>query len=362
MNPEVTKDFQKQEIDGIEYLWIKTGQYEGNGVKRALTMERFVRKLKTHAKKLSTEYKPDVVIASSTYPLDAYAAKKIARISGAKYIHEVHDMWPSTLYEVGGMSKHHPFVAVMQIAENYAYKHCDKCVSLLPYAKEYMVEHGLQSDRFINIQNGIVEEDWEECDEIPNEHKAFFEQHKGQFIVGYFGGHAFTNALDQLLDIAQLYSERYGNLETVFVLVGEGLEKERLIQRKEREKIDNLFFLPAVRKRSVPSLLEYFDCAYITGISSPLYRFGLSLNKMYDAMMASLPIICAFDASETLVKTYDCGLQCSPKDTEEIINYIDVLRNMPEEDRRAIGRRGREAVLNDFTYKKLAGKFAVLFE
>ena len=48
------------------------------------------------------------------------AQKKKAK---AKYIHEVHDMWPATLYEVGGMSKKHPFVVVMQKAENSARHH-----------------------------------------------------------------------------------------------------------------------------------------------------------------------------------------------------------------------------------------------
>ena len=125
-------------------------------------MERFVRKLLINASKdCKEDGNPDIVIASSTYPLDTYPAQKIAKISKAKYVHEVHDMWPATLYEVGGMSKWHPFVVAMQIAENSAYKHCDKCVALLPYSKKYMVQHGFNPEKFINIQNGVVEEEWE---------------------------------------------------------------------------------------------------------------------------------------------------------------------------------------------------------
>ena len=137
-NPSVINDFTVENIDGIEYVWVRTGEYEGNGMKRALTMERFVRKLYLNAGKIARRWKPDLVISSSTYPLDTYPAQKIAKIAKAKYVHEVHDMWPSTLYEVGGMSKKHPFVVAMQIAENSAYKHCDKCVALLPYSKDYM--------------------------------------------------------------------------------------------------------------------------------------------------------------------------------------------------------------------------------
>lgn len=116
-NPMVNRDFEKENIDGIHYIWIKTGVYEGNGVKRALTMARFVSKLWIKAERIARGLKPDVVIASSTYPIDTYAAQRIAKGAHAGLIHEVHDMWPSTLTEIGGMSKYHPFVAAMRIGE-----------------------------------------------------------------------------------------------------------------------------------------------------------------------------------------------------------------------------------------------------
>ena len=115
-------------IDGIRYVWIKTASYTRNGLARAFSMFEFSRKLFSNAEYISEHYQPDAVIASSTYPLDTYGADKIAKLSGAKYIHEVHDMWPSTLYELGGMSKSNPFVKLMQRAEDFAYSHCDQVV------------------------------------------------------------------------------------------------------------------------------------------------------------------------------------------------------------------------------------------
>ena len=249
-NPSVDKDFTSEVIDGIEYVWIRTGEYIGNGMKRAITMERFVRKLYMNAGKIARRWSPDVVISSSTYPLDTYPAQRIARIANAEYIHEVHDMWPATLYEVGGMSKMHPFVIAMQIAEDSAYKHCDKCVSLLPYADDYMSKHGLRPDKFINIQNGVDVDEWKNYEKIPESHEEFFKKHEDDFIVGYFGGHALSNALDRSLDLALKIKEKHDDI--IFVFVGDGVEKERLIKRKESEKISNAFFLPPVSKKSIP--------------------------------------------------------------------------------------------------------------
>ena len=353
-NPSVINDFTAENIDEIEYVWVRTGEYEGNGMKRALTMERFVRKLWMNAGKIAKRYKPDVVIASSTYPLDTYPAQRIAKLAKAKYVHEVHDMWPSTLYEVGGMSKKHPFVMAMQVAENSAYKHCDKCVSLLPYAKDYMKEHGLTDDRFVNIQNGIVEDEWKEPEEIPEEHRRFFEEHKDDFIVGYFGGHALSNALNRMLNVAKKMQDDKG---VAFVLVGDGVEKPGLMKRAADENIQNVFFLPPVPKRAVPDLLRHFDCSYMTGASSPLYRFGLCLNKMYDSMMGGLPVVLAFNAPPTPVMEYGCGYQIDPEDQEAVIKAIRELKELPEEERKKLGEKGREAILESFTYSRLAEQF-----
>ena len=355
-NPSIGKDWETEIIDGIEYVWLKTGEYEGNGAARALTMERFVRKLWTHSSMIAKKWKPDVVIASSTYPLDTYPARSIARKAKAKYVHEVHDMWPATLYEVGGMSKKHPFVVAMQIAENSAYKHCDKCVALLPYSKDYMVEHGLKPEKFVNIQNGIVEEEWENPEPIPEKHRKFFEEHKDKFIVGYFGGHALSNALDKSLDVAKEIMKK-GDNEIIFVFVGDGVEKKKLIERSKKESINNAFFLPQVGKKSVPNLIKHFNCSYMTGMPSPLYRFGLCLNKMYDSMMAGIPIICAFDAPDTLVKIYDCGFQCDPSNASEVVKTLEELKSLSSEQQRQLGINGRNAVINNFTYSKLADLF-----
>lgn len=357
-NPKIRKDFTTQNIDGIKYTWLRTGEYEGNGVKRAESMMRYVGKLYINAERIARAWKPDVVIASSTYPLETYAAKKIAKCAGAKYIHEVHDMWPATLYEIGGMSKKHPFVVMMQAAENSAYKNCDELVALLPYTKKYMVKHGLAPYKFHNIQNGILSQEWADKQPLPDEHTQLFENLKDKFIVLYMGGHALSNALDILLDCAAQEKDS----DIAFVLVGDGVEKPRLVKRKNDEKLDNVYFLPPVPKTMVPSLVEKADCSYMGALDSPLYRFGLCLNKMYDCMMAGKPIVCAINAPKTLVEQYDCGFMADPSDVETINSAVHKLKNMTKAQRDEMGQRGKTAVLENFTYEKLAQRFLDIME
>ena len=356
-NPSVSHDFTGEKIDGIYYYWVKTGRYEGNGVKRALSMARFTGKLWLKAKWIARKFRPDAIITSSTYPIDTYAGQRIRHFAQvAKLVHEVHDMWPSTLTEVGGMSKHNPFVMVMQIGENSAYRHSDKVVSLPPFAEKYMQRQELKKGKFVHINNGVVIEDWMHPQALPEEHEQTLKQLKndGKFVVGYFGGHALSNALEDLLSAAKAMRS---NAKIHFVLVGDGAEKKNLQAFAAEQKLENVTFLPPVSKYAIPTLAQNFDCCYIGVKDSPLYRFGIAMNKIFDSMMAGKPMVYAVNAPNNYAEKYHCGVTVKPGDIKSIAAGIKQLADMPQEERERLGQNGRKAVLENFEYSVLAKKF-----
>lgn len=360
-NPEVSHDFQKELVDGIPYHWIKTSQYQGNGLQRALTMFQFAGKLWLNARKIAEEIKPDIVIASSTYPLDTYPARRIAKIAGAKEIHEVHDMWPATLIELGGMSRKNPFVMILQWAENAAYKKSDAVVSLLPCAIEYMVKHGLKKEKFSYLPNGIVLDDWKNPEPLPEQHLSVLENLKsqGKTIACYFGGHALSNNLDLLLDAA---AESKNNKNLCYCFVGDGAEKQRLVERSKRENLDNVIFLPPIGKKAVPSLLEKIDVICICSKKSPLYKYGVSFNKMYDSMMSGKPIAASYDVPNDDVRENGCGISVPAEDAAAFARAIETIAGMSAEERAEMGKRGYEAAVEKYDYSKLAARFIEIME
>lgn len=355
INPSVTCDFEIENIDGIEYQWVKAGRYEGNGVARALTMFRFVGKLLLNAHALAEEFCPDIVISSSTYPLDSYAAKYIADYAGAKYVHEGHDLWPLTLIEIGGMSKWHPFCLLMEMAERFAYSNADHIVSVLPNSVEHMLSHGLKDrKKFTYIPNGIVLADWKKAEkDIPEKHTKLFSQLKdeGFFIVCYLGGHAISNALDTFIDAAELIGEK----RVAFVLVGKGVEKNRLI--KKAADLKNVYFLPSVSKKQVPGVLHAANVLYVGLADSPLYRYGVSLNKLYDYMMAGKPVIYGVKASNNEVEEARCGITIPAGDEKALANAVGYLMTLSSDELSEMGNNGNRWVLEHCEYSRLAKQF-----
>ena len=361
-NPSVLRDFEVQYIDGIEYQWIKTGRYERNGTKRALTLFEFCGKLELQATTITKEYCPDVVISSSTYPLDTYPAQKIAKKAGAKYIHEAHDLWPLTLIELAGWSKMHPFIRLLATAEHSALSRSEAVVGVAAGEVNYMINHGLQSrKKFTHIPNGVVLEDWEHPEPLTGEHAAFFRwaEEQGRFVVCYLGGHALSNALDVFLDAAKQMKD---DPRFAFVMVGSGAEKPRLQKRAEDEKIGNLVFLPPVGKKQVPSVLKMADALYVGAEPCSLYRFGVSMNKVYDYMMAARPIIYGVEAANNDVEEAGCGLTIRPGNAEEIAEAARKLAEMTSNERARMGEGGKAWVIRNCDYTKLARTFLEVME
>lgn len=343
-----------QNIDGVDYYWIKCNRYKGNGIGRVLSMFIFVFKIFLKYKSLIKEGKPDVVIASSTYPLDNIVARYISKKTGAKYIYEVHDLWPLSPVELGGMSKKHPFVKLMQWAENYAYKHCDAVVSMLPCALEHMMEHGLSKEKFYCVPNGIVKADWDRVEKLPEEHSQLIQTlKKDKFLVGFAGAHGIANSLEAVIDaISALKDENIA-----LILVGTGQEKDNLISYVREKQISNVFFLPPITKYQIPSFLTEMDVLYIGLQRQSLFRFGISPNKIFDYMMAGKPIVQAIDAGNNIVKDAQCGLSVEPDNSNAIADAIRKLKELDSRLLEEFGNNGHEYVLKYHSYDVLSKRF-----
>lgn len=157
----------EETLEGIHYLWLPTSTYEGNGLARVRTMFQFVAKVFRRSREFAA-LKPDIVIASSVYTFDLYPCRRIARLAHAKLVYEVHDLWPLSPMIIGGYSKWHPFIWLLQRGENYAYRHCDMVVSIIDKSFPHMQRHGLTPDRFCCIPNGYLPEEWVKNGEVVN--------------------------------------------------------------------------------------------------------------------------------------------------------------------------------------------------
>jgi len=350
--PMVENAFKIELIDGLNYVWVKVPRY-----KHAHDKKRFAKSLVFTAKLLKLPLpgmgKPEVIVASSPELFPVISGYILAKKQKVKFIFEVRDIWPLQIIELGGYSKYHPFIALLQWLENFAYKRADAVISLLPNALEHMKAHGLREDKFHYIPNGISLEEINKIE--PLEEKVREMIPKGKFIVGYTGTIGHSNALEYLVSAARLLQEEK---DIHFLIVGEGKDKERLMRMSEELGLSNVSFLPAIPKRQVQSLLrEFVDACYMGLMNSPLFQFGISSNKLFDYFYSGKPIIYAVNSSNRPVDEAGAGISVPAGNPEAIAEAILKLKAMSPEEREEMGRRGREYVIANHNWEILAQKF-----
>lgn len=361
-NPTLAANYADEDIAGIRYTWCKTPKYEGNGLKRVINIFRFLGRVMGLSGRYLKQWRPDVVIASSTYPLDTVPAAFIAGKTGARLVYEVHDLWPLTPVEVGGMSPKHPFIRLLQWAEDFGYRKADTVVSMLPCAKDYMTEHGMAPEKYVVIPNGVDVAEWQGASEpLPAEHRMRLAELKAdkRFIVGYAGGHGLANALDFLLQAASQLPQDSG---VHLVLVGDGPDKAALVSQAQALGLNNVSFLPSIPKRAVPAFLAECDALYIGWRKLPIYRFGINPNKLFDYLMAGKPVLHSVEAGNDMVLDAGAGISVAAEDPAAIADALQRLAALTPNQRGRMGAAGKAYVLAKHDYAVLAKRFLQAME
>jgi glycosyltransferase involved in cell wall biosynthesis len=351
----VSQDLTERQHDGQRYMWVRTPAYAGNGVRRALNVMGFAGQLVRHAASLRARYAPDVVIASSTHPLDIVGAERIARLAGARLIFEVHDLWPLSPIELGGMSPGHPFIRLLQWGENRAYRRADRVVSMLPAARPHMERHGMAPEKWAYVPNGVDPDEWADADPAPAATATAViaeARDRGEFLVCYAGAHGVANDLRVLVEAAA----RLTHVPVRVVCIGQGPEKASL-EALAAARGAPVTFLEAIPKRQIPATLRAMDVLYIGLQPQSLFRFGISPNKLLDYMMAGRPILQAITAGNDPVRDAGCGLSVPAGDPAAVASAIETLRATPASEREAMGARGTAYVLREHDYRQLAIRF-----
>ena len=344
---------KRENIDGVDYLWLKTFDYGESHDKRRV-LKWFLFMFKVFFLPFSLQ-KPDVIIVSPMAPFPILPAYFLSKFYGAQLIYEVKDIWPLSLIELGGFSPSHPFIRLMSWFEKFALKKSDIIVSNLQNYGEHMKNDvGIKRD-FEWISNGVDLDEIAQTEPLSSELQNKIP--KDKFIVGYTGTVGVANALDSFCEAAKILEN---NREILFVIVGDGQEKEKLVSRYE--KLGNILFIESIPKKQVQSMLSLFDACYIGLKRENLFKYGVSPNKLYDYMYSAKPVLYAIDSGENnIVKTAECGVSVEAENPEAIAQGIEKLYKMGKK-REELGKNAKAYILEHFTYDKLAQKYQKLME
>jgi glycosyltransferase involved in cell wall biosynthesis len=335
------KDYLREKYEGVDFVWIKTRPYKGNGLSRVINMFDYMFKAMRIAKRQMAS-EPDIVIGSAVHLFAVYAGYRCARHFRAPFVMEVRDLWPQTLIDMG-MSRWHPFIILLGVLERFLYRRAEAVITNLPYASKYIAQF-IPENRIYWIANGVDLSRNEGVDSYPFE--------SGLFHVVYAGAVGQANQLETLIKAA----EKVQRQPARFHIVGDGPRRPELERYVQDNHLANVVFHGAVGKKDAIAMINGADLLFFPLVDSPVFRYGIASNKLFDYLASKKPILFASNAANNPVKEAGAGISVPSEDIDAVAEAIETIRDMPPEERARLGMNGYEYVKKHYDIKKLAEK------
>lgn len=336
-------------IKGVPFLWVNTPTYVGNSSGRVKNMLAYTCRVLLKGATSSIP-RPDVVVGSSVHPFAALAGAWLARRHRVPFVFEVRDLWPQTLVDMGRLEEKSLVTWALRKLELWLYRSAARTIVLLPQAWKYIVPLGIPQDRVVWIPNGV------DLSLFPVPLPA---QPSVKFTLMYFGSHGGANGLDNVLRAMRELQCMPGAEHIYLRLIGDGPLKPKLVQMAHEWGLKNVTFEAPVPKSQISGLAMQADAFVISVRDLPgLYKFGISMNKIFDYMAAMRPVIIASDASNNPIAEAKAGFTVPPGQPEALANAIFQVAALSAEARNVMGKAGREYVEQNHRFDLLAKRFA----
>lgn len=339
---------KRETRSGVDFLWIRTSQHRGNGVGRMWNMLLFSLRLLVPSV-TRTLHKPDVIVGSSVHPFAAWSAAQLAKRLGVAFVFEVRDLWPKTLIDLGRLREGAVSTSLLQWLEVRLYTLAKRIIVLLPLAEEYIVPLGIDRSKIAWIPNGV---------ELDGVEKPAPNLDSNTFTFMYFGAHGTANSLDTVLHAMALLEQRNGTKEIRLRLIGDGPEKRRLKELANDLGLCRVTFEPAIPKSEIPVCAAQADAFVFNLVDAPVFKYGVSSNKLFDYLAAARPVIFCCNAGNNPVFEAGAGITVRPGRPKELAMAMVRMASMPLRERVEMGYAGYEYVQSCHSYKALARRFS----
>jgi glycosyltransferase involved in cell wall biosynthesis len=338
------KFYQTEMMDGIKVIRVGSYIAENKGfLRRTLDYLSFA----FSSFVVGLFIKTDVIIATSPQFFTTWSASMLSTLKRKPWIFELRDIWPASIRTVGAMNKE-GILDFFEKIEIFLYHNADGIIAVTKSFKKELVSRGIDTNKIDVITNGadlglynVEEKDQALLSELGLNNK---------FIIGYIGTHGMAHSLDFVMNaIAEIEDK-----EIHFLFIGNGAEKQNIMDIAEKLALENVTFLDSVSKKDTVKYLSIIDVSLSPLKKSDVFK-GVIPSKIFEAAAMKKPILLGVEGEAAgIIKRYKSGVSYKPENKEDFLEKIALLKN--DRELYAELQEGCVVMAKDFNRKALADR------
>jgi glycosyltransferase involved in cell wall biosynthesis len=294
--------------------------------------------------------RPDVVIGTSPQLLVALSGWWLARTKGVPFVFEVRDLWPESLTAVGMGNPNSALHRGLGKIAGFLYRRSDHIVVVTAAFKKYLIEHWrVPPEKISIVENGVETDIFSpgEVDEALGRETGA----EGKFVVSYIGTMGMAHGLETLIEAAaQLQNS---NASILFLLVGEGAEKDAIVSLAKARGLTNLRFVNQQPREKIPAYIRLSGAGLVLLKKTELFKTVIP-TKMLEFMSCGCPVILGVDGqARSIMEDAKAGIFVEPENVSELAGAVMQLAS----DRGlcgSLGISGRSHILQYFSRQQTA--------
>jgi colanic acid biosynthesis glycosyl transferase WcaI len=278
----------------------------------------------------------DVILAVGPPVQLGATAWLLSKIRGASFIFQLQDLAVDAAIAVG-MLENPSLIRLAHFLEDFVYRKAEDILVICQGFAENLQDRGVPGSKIHVISN------WVDTTFIrPMDGNNVFRHAHGLDDDLFVILHAGNMGAKQGLDNAILAAGQLGDHDdTIFLLIGDGSDKARLVGMAARESIFNVRFLPLQPRDVLPHMLSAADVLLLNQRADVVDM--VIPSKLLTYMAAGRPIVAAVhpeSEAAKYIRRAQCGLVVQPESPGELADAICQIRSDPERADR-LGRSAR---------------------
>ena len=348
------KNFDEIEVeDGITVIRVKTlphhnVNYVVRGLAQLLMPVQFLLKLRRH------RIRPEAVVVYSP-PLPLALVGSWLRRQGVRNLLNVQDLFPQNAIDLGILSS--PMqIKFFQALERYAYRTADVVTVHSEGNRKMLLKQNPDIASHLRILHNWVDVEHHTVDEHDPAHPGAsrpavdFREKWGirqKHVAVFAGVMGPSQYLELVLAIAERMQDQTGLL---FLLVGDGKEKENLQQLARDKKLSNVQFEGFISRDTYPDLLN--SCTIGLVCLSPQNQTPVVPGKILGHMAAGLPVVAFLHTASdghALIAEAGCGVSANSADLDACVQVLQELIARSDDAFEQVGQAGKRYAIEHFS-------------